>query len=106
MSDLAFEVVETTLWEKLTPPATAKKTDQYVAIVDALEAGHVVKLPTKDNTEMKGKRIVLGKRVRARGFSVEYRVEGSDLYVKKSDETSISSTPKTTRKKKDKVARP
>lgn len=101
MADITFKTVDNTKWEKLTPPAKTTKEDKYVKVLDALEAGEILEIPTSDNKEMKGLRITLGRKSSARGFKVEYRIEGDILYVKKSGEAITPAAPK---KKKEKVA--
>lgn len=84
---IQFKTVDTTKWEKLSPPSPAKKEDKYTPVLDALEAGEILEIPTTDNKEAKGIRISIGRKASARGFKVEYRAEGNTLYVKKSQGT-------------------
>ncbi len=101
MADLEFKVVDKTKWETLAPATPAKKEDKYNKVLDALEAGEILEITTKDAKEMKGYRISLGRKASARGFRTEYRIDGNILYVKKSD-TPV--TPGKSKKKKEKVA--
>jgi|GEM_PF-4358806 len=71
---MEFTVVDKTKWEELTPPTPSKPADKYAPILDALEAGEIIQIKTSDVKEMKGLRITLGRKSRARGFSVEYRM--------------------------------
>lgn len=94
MVDFEFTVVDKSKWEQLTPSIPAKKEDKYDKVLDALEAGEILRIPTKDAKEMKGLRITLGRKTSSRGFRVEYRSEGDTLYVKKSDAPVTATKPK------------
>ena len=100
MNGLDFKIVDAKKWDSLPEPTPAIKVDKYIKILDALEAGEIIKLATKDNNDLKGKRIALGRKSRSRGFVVDFRVENDALYVRKSDRPVPPSQPK---KKKEKV---
>jgi len=86
VATITFKTVDNKKWETLTPPEKTVKEDKYAAVLDALEAGEIVEIPTADNKEAKGIRIAIGRKSKARGFSVQYRAEGNILYVKKNDQ--------------------
>ncbi len=102
MATLEFKVVDKKKWEELPVPTSTKKDDKYAAIIDALEAGEILEIPTADIKQMKGIRITLGRKASSRGFKVEGRTEGNILYVKKSDEPT-QPVERKERKKKVKV---
>src|SRR2546426_7041688 len=99
MADITFKVVDNKKWENLVPPTTAKKEDKYTLIMDALEAGEILEIPTSDNKEAKSLRISIARKASARGFRVEYRAEDNTLYVKKSTEPVETKQPKEKKKK-------
>jgi len=98
---IEFTITDAKKWETLTPPEPAKKEDKYAKALDAIEAGEIIQIPTKDTKEMRGYRISFGRKSTARGFRVEYRIEGNILYIRKSEEPIQIKEPK---KKKEKVA--
>jgi len=100
MADITFKTVDSKKWEQLVPPTPAKPVDKYVPILDALEAGEILEITTKDAKESKGLRISIARKASTRGFRVEYRAEDTTLYVKKSEQEITPSKPK---KKKEKT---
>lgn len=89
-----FTVVDKTKWESLTPVAPTKPADKYAPLLDALEAGEIIQIKTTDNKEAKGIRISIGRKSSARGFKVDYRMDGSTIYVRKSDKSASTETKK------------
>lgn len=81
---IQFKTVDNSKWEKLTPVTPQKPPDKYTPILDTLESGEIVAIETVDAKESKGLRISIARKASTRGFKVEYRAEGSTLYVKKS----------------------
>jgi hypothetical protein len=99
MADLSFKVVDNKKWESLPPSTSTKKDDKYTPVLDALEAGEILEIPTSDNKELKGIRITLGRKAAMRGFKVESRNEGNLLYVRKSTEPLEPKAPKERKQK-------
>ncbi len=99
MVDLNFKVVDSKKWDSLPPRSSAKKDDKYTPILDALEAGEILEIPTNDAKEMRGLRITLGRKSSVRGFKVETRNNGNLLYVRKSAEPLEPKAPKERKKK-------
>ena len=65
----------------------------WEAILGALEAGKVVKLPYQDEKELRGKRLSLGRRAIRRGFRVELRYGDGFIAARKSGHVVTDGPP-------------
>ncbi len=102
MQDLDFVIVDPKKWESLPIPTSPHKPDKYDKVLDALEAGEIIQLKAESENDLKGKRIALGRKSRARGFVVEFRNEGLALYARKTGQEIQPKAAKQPRQHKDK----
>lgn len=59
---------------------------RQAAILDDVAAGKVRTIRVPDERDLRGIRVSLGRLATQRGFKLDYRVDGSTLYVRRSDE--------------------
>lgn len=59
---------------------------RQAAILDDVAAGKVRTIRVPDERDLRGVRVSLGRLATQRGFKLDYRIDGSTLYVRRSDE--------------------
>lgn len=83
-----FEKVDHSVFEeypKPTPPG--KQVDPvWEELLTRLAQGGVVRLPVRDEAELRGLRLALGRRAVGRGFRVETRNDGKTLVARRREE--------------------
>src|SRR6476661_1713090 len=83
-----FEEVDHSVFDEYprpTPPG--KQIDPvWEELLTRLEQGGVVRLPVRDEAELRGLRLALGRRAAGRGFRVETRTDGQTLVVRRREE--------------------
>ncbi len=94
MPDLEFTLVDAKEWEKLPVPQPKKSKDRYEEVLNVLESYKIVMLQAENENDLKGMRIAIGRKSRARGFVTEFRNDGTKLYVKRSDREVQPPKPK------------
>jgi hypothetical protein len=90
-----FEIISEDEWQQMPPPQPSKVSTEWDEVLGLLEQGKIVQLRVKDQKDLKGKRILLGRRASTHGFRIESRVEGDRLALKKSDKPLEQKKPKT-----------
>lgn len=85
-----FEEVDDTVFEEYPRPVPpGKQVDPvWAELLTRLEQGGVVRLPVRNEAELRGLRLALGRRAVGRGFRVETRNDGQTLVARRRDEPS------------------
>lgn len=85
---MEFQEISEKEFEQLErPKGPTKKIDPQVeALLSALQAGKIVRIPIASEKELKGKRLSIGRRAMSRGFKVEFRYGEGFLAVRKVQE--------------------
>lgn len=90
-----FEEVDEATWNAAAPPKQGK-VSPWEGLVDELTSGKPLRLPVGSEKELRGARIGIARRARARGWSVEFRVAEGALLVKRGADGSKSRRPRNT----------
>lgn len=96
---IEHDVMPESEWDKY-PAKPQKPIDtRYDSILDDLASGKIVRVTTETDGERRGLRLALGRRAKQRGFSIETRVLGDTLAIRKSgdaptQEAEESPTPR------------
>jgi hypothetical protein len=78
---LQYEYLTPDEWEEHAPTKKVKPSP-WDPILMELEQGKIVKLPLEGDQEVRGYRIGIARRARARGYAVEFRVVPGGLAFK------------------------
>ncbi len=70
----------------LIPAKKTKEPDEVDQMLDAVAEGKIIRYTPKDEKDAIGKRLSLGRRAKGRGFTIEIRVHGGQLAVRKTGE--------------------
>jgi hypothetical protein len=104
--DLEIRDASAEQFDALPGRQTGKRmSPQLVAILDAVEAGGIKEIRVPDESHSRGLRVALGRGAAQRGFKLDWRSDGSLLYVRRSDEplkprVAASAVPADGRKKR------
>jgi hypothetical protein len=85
LQDIQFALVNEKEWDKLPIPQPKKPRDRYEEVLNILESGKIVQLQAETENDLKGMKIAIGRKSRARGFVAEFRNQGNMLYARRSD---------------------
>lgn len=69
-------------WDQF-PARPARAPDHWAPIMEALEQGEMYALPYRDDKDLRGKRIGLGRRASQRGFKLEIRTKDRTMAVRR-----------------------
>jgi len=74
--------VDPTEFETYPAAKPAKGRDDIDDILDAVAAGHTVRLTLDGDAGLRGRRMSLGRRAKKRGFSIEMRYQENRIVVR------------------------
>ena len=79
------------------PPlrSSGRKPDELDEQMSVLEEGNLLIIEAEDEKELRGKRLALGRRAKARGFAVDQYTQGLTIYARKRDEDAPATPPST-----------
>lgn len=98
---ISFSEMSQKDFEALPVPVRVEKEDQYADLINSLEQGKIVAFDYTDAKDLRGKRITIGRKAHARGFTVEFRVNGTKVAVRKNSDTLPEPKPVKHRVKKE-----
>jgi len=107
--------VDPQVFETYPSPTPPKGPDALDAALDAVTAGQTVEITLTDESAMRGRRMVLGRRAKQRGIALQMRYHGNQIIVRQGGLTDVEqserseqleqleqpATPRAPRKRKD-----
>ena len=71
-------------WDSIPPPSK-RKVDELDAQMPLLEQGQILVVEAETESELRGKRLAIGRRAKARGCEVELRTQDMTVYARRKD---------------------
>ena len=67
------------------PAPQQKQPDDLDRVMDALAGGRTVEITVNNESDVRGRRMALGRRAKQRGFSIEMRYAANKIIVRRSN---------------------
>jgi len=79
---IVWTEVEPQQFETYPPPTPLKGPDELDAVLEAVASGKTVEITLVDESVIRGRRLALGRRVKARGLTLQMRSHGNKLIAR------------------------
>ncbi len=79
---IAWTEVNPQQFETYPSPTPLKGPDELDAVLDSVAAGKTVEITLVDDSVIRGRRLALGRRAKARGLTLQMRSHGNKLIVR------------------------
>ena len=82
---ITWTEVEPQQFETYPSPKPLKGPDELDAVLAAVAAGKTVEITLVDESVLRGRRLALGRRAKARGLTLQMRSQGNKLIVRQAE---------------------